>query len=326
VNVSTKPLPASHAADKKLVLRGLYPATVTTFNNDFSVDYAALERHLTEVANAEGVKGLVVNGGVAELLQLTPEEQRKIVEMTRRIVKPDQLVIAGVEGRSAKAVIEAGLNVKMAGADALLVMPPFDVRAYRRLAADEASVVSFFSALDKGIDLPMIIFQYPPQTGVSYPVPVLAELAKIPNVVGIKAASARAEVYAELWDALNDKLAVLAAVDSPPLYDMLMHGSHGALIGISAVVPEKWAELLRYTEAGDAKKATALFDKVCRPLMASIFENQQPVRLTNEAAAMKEALVHLGQIPHSRVRPPAVGVDKVVSAEIKTSLVDAGLL
>lgn len=326
MTVHTQPATATGPSRKKLVLRGLYPATVTTFNEDYSIDYRSLEHHLGAVANSHGVEGIVVNGGVAELLQLTLEEQKKIVELARQIVKPGQLVIAGVEGRSAKAVIEAGINVKEAGADALLVMPPFDVRAYRRLASDEASVVEFFSELDQGIDLPMIIFQYPPLTGVAYPVPVLAKVAEITNVVGVKAASARAEVYAELWDALNDKLSVLAAVDSPPLYDMLMHGSHGALIGISAVVPEKWAQLLRFTEAKDAEKATALFDKVCRPLMASIFENQQPVRLTNEASAMKEALVHLGQIPHSRVRPPAIAVDDKASAEIRESLVQAGLL
>ena len=106
MDISSNPVDAT-VADKELILRGLYPATVTTFKEDYSVDFASLEIHLREVANADGVKGLVVNGGVAELLQLTLEEQRQIVELTRRVVKPGQLVIAGVEGRSASAVIEA---------------------------------------------------------------------------------------------------------------------------------------------------------------------------------------------------------------------------
>ncbi len=107
---------------------------------------------------------------------------------------------------------------------------------------------------------------------------------------------------------------------------MLEHGSQGALIGISAIVPSLWVDLLDKVERGDRAGAHALFDKACRPLMSSVFENQQPVRRTSEVAATKEALVQLGEISSSRVRPPAIGVSPEVRAEIRAALASAELL
>lgn len=311
---------------KPLVMSGLYPATITPFTADLTVDYAALERHLVDTCNARGVTGLAVNGGLGELLQLTLEEQVKIVKLAVRVRRPGQLVIAGIEGRSARFVTDTALALKQAGAEALLVFPPFDVRAYRRLAADPASVYRFFEELDRRVDLPMIVFQYPPSSGLPYPLQALREIASLRNVVAIKAASGIQSAYVEVWDALHDQLSIMAAVDSPPLLEMLQHGAHGALIGISAIVPEKWAALLDATSRGDAKTASAIFEKVCKPLMASVFENQQPKRLTHEAAAVKEALVQLGQLPSSRVRPPAIDVDDAVRGEIRASLIAAELI
>ena len=107
---------------------------------------------------------------------------------------------------------------------------------------------------------------------------------------------------------------------------MLRHGAHGALIGIGAILPQVWADLLRHTSQGDHAAADALYDKVCKPLMASVFENQQPKRLVAEAAASKEALVQLGRIPSARVRPLAMDVDDATRSVIRASLVAAGLV
>src|SRR5690606_17137519 len=47
---------------------GLLPATVTPFNADMQVDFPALEAHLGATAAAPGVRGLVVNGHIGEIL------------------------------------------------------------------------------------------------------------------------------------------------------------------------------------------------------------------------------------------------------------------
>lgn len=323
-------MPTGHIltkAERTLQLRGLYPATVTPFDAGLAIDWVGLERHLEETLGAQGVRGVAVNGGLGELFQLSLAEQEEIVRLSRRLARPGQLVIAGIEGRSAASLAQAGRVAKRAGADALLVFPPFDSRAYRRLATDTASVLALFEALDKAVDLPLVVFQYPPQSGCAYSPAVLRALAGIPNVVAVKAATAGDfDAYRQVWDALHDLVAVLPGVDSPPLIDMLRHGADGALIGISAIAPDAWARLLRLVEDGKDAEADALYDRLCRPLMTAVFEDQRPKRLTHEAAATKEALVQMGQFACSRVRPPAVDVTQEAREAIRQALEQGGLV
>ena len=310
---------------KALVLRGLYPATITPFKADLSVDYDALRRHLRETAQTPGVKGLAVNAGLAEILQLSDEEKKKILALARSVMLPGQLLISGIEGRGPAAITD-GLLAKAAGADALLVLPPFDVRPYRRLAQDPESVYGFFKMLDEQVDLPMIIFQYPDPSGCAYSRPALVKAATLKNVVGLKAACGTVTRYVQLWEALHDKISVLAALDSPPLLGMILHGVHGALIGIGVINTPKWVELIAAAMYNDAATATRIHRDFCIPIMDGVFENQEPSSPTSEVACVKEALVQLGQIPNSLVRHPAVNVTDLHRAHVKHALIAAGLL
>ena len=314
------------AASKRLVLRGLYPATITPFAPDLSVDKKALHRHLSETAAVEGVRGLVVNAGLAEILQLTNEEKTHVTKTAKDVCLRGQLVVSGIEGRSAAEAVRDGLHAKLAGADALLVLPPFDVRAYRRLSRHVDSVYRFFEVLDREVDLPMIVFQYPDTSGCAYSIEALLAIASLRNVVAIKAASGTVTRYVELWKSLHDKLSILAAVDSPPLLGMLLHGTHGALIGISVIGTLHWATLVDAVAHNDVATAQQLYNKICIPLMEAVFENQEPKSATSEVACVKEALVQMGQIPSSRVRPPAVGITEEHREAIRAALHAAGLL
>lgn len=317
----------STISPKPLVLRGLFPATVTPFAADLSVDHEGLRRHLAETAAVDGVEGLVVNAGIAEIMQITDEEKAAVLGIAREVMRPGQLLIAGIEGRSAAAAIREGLAAKAAGADALLVLPPFDARPYRRLSRHVESVRNFFAALDREIDLPMIVFQYPEASGVAYSLDALRAIASLRNVVAIKAANGEAITsYVELWDALHDKVAILPAVDSPPLLGMMMHGTHGALIGISVVGTRYWVEFVRAAMSGDGRTASEIHRAFCVPLMEGVFEHQQGRSPTSEVACVKEALVQLGQFACARVRPPAVDVTPEHRAHVRRALVAAGLL
>jgi 4-hydroxy-tetrahydrodipicolinate synthase len=311
---------------KRLVMQGLYPATLTPFHPDLSVDVPSLRAHLRTIAATPGVSGLVVNGGLGEVLQLTLEEQELVIREAQRERKPGQLLISGLSANSAFRAVEEGLALKRAGAEALLVFPPFDVRAYRRLTSHTPSVVGFFREVGEKIDLPMIIFQYGPQSGCAYPVETLQALAEVPNVVAVKATSGSLEAYRPVWDALQDKLSIMAAVDGPPLLEMLEHGAHGALVGISTIGTHVWVDLVDAALKADRTRARKIFQASCAPIMEYVWENHLPTRISSEVAATKEALVQLGQLPSSRVRPPAVDVDDTVRAAIRRGLLESGLL
>ena len=311
--------------EKSLVLSGLYPATITPFKADLSVDYDALARHLRETAHTPGVQGIAVNAGLAEILQLSDEEKKKILKLAREVMLPGQTLISGIEGRG-PAAVKDGLLEKEAGADALLVLNPFDARPYRRLAQNPESAYQFYKMLDEQVDLPMIVFQYPDQSGCAYSLESLIRISSIPNVVAIKAACGTVTRYVQIWEALHDKLTILAALDSPPLLGMILHGVHGALIGIGVIDTPKWVELIDAAISGDAVKAQKIHREFCIPIMDGVFENQEPSSPTSEVACVKEALMQLGQIPNSLVRPPAVNVTEAHRAHVKHGLVASGLI
>ncbi|MDR1213909.1 MAG: dihydrodipicolinate synthase family protein [Propionibacteriaceae bacterium] len=305
---------------------GLFPATVTPFAPDLSIDFDALRHHLGAVAAAPGVRGLTVNGHLGEILTLTRQERAQVVRAARPTLGPDQILISGVEGRTAAEAVLDGLAAREAGAQALLVLPPVDVRPFRRLAANPAVMTAYFETLAQEVGLPMIVFLYPERSGSAYSLAVLDALATIPQVVAIKAATADVTRYGEVWDQVHDRVAVLAASDCPPLLGMMGRGTDGALLGISVIAPDRWAALLDDVLDGRLDRAQATFRDFALPLMAGVFENQEPTGWASEAARTKEALVQLGSLPSARVRPPAVDVDEADRAVIRRCLVQARLL
>lgn len=307
-------------------IRDLIPATVTPFREDGSIDFEDLERHLIAVASAEGVFGIAVNGHAGEVLALNSQERAKIVSVARKVL-PDRIkVIAGIEAHDPVMLVKEGLAARQAGAEGLLVLPPFDIRPYRRLAQDPESVFAFFEKLDREVGLPMIVFQYPDSSGCSYSIRALLRIAELQNVVGIKVSTPEISRYVEIYEALRGRVAILPASDAPPLLGMLLHGADGALIGISVVGTPYWSELVKEATRGSAQRAKEIFHRVCLPLMASLFENQQPKTLINPFAATKEALMQLGQLRCAQVRPPSIKPDGPRKAAIRRALIDAGLL
>ena len=75
-----------------------------------------------------------------------------------------------------------------------------------------------------------------------------------------------------------------------------------------------------------AVKAQKIHRDFCIPIMDGVFENQEPSSPTSEVACVKEALVQLGQIPNSLVRPPAVDVTADHKAHVKHALIASGLI
>ncbi|MEK7875141.1 MAG: dihydrodipicolinate synthase family protein [Pseudomonadota bacterium] len=307
-------------------IRGLIPATITPFNTDGSVDYRNLSEHLARVASATGLYGICVNGHAGEVLTLTSEERKNVVATARKVLPGNLRLIAGIASHSLEDLVQQGLNARQAGADMLLVFPLFDVRPYRHLARNPEVVFSVFQRLDREVGLPISVFQYPETAGCPYSLEALIRIADLPNVVAIKAATGSPTQYAEIHDALHDRLSVLAACDAPSLLGMLLNDAPGALLGISVVGTQHWSDLVREATSGSAQKAKEIHNSFALPLMDALYEYQLHRTPIAPPSANKEALVQLGELSSSWVRPPAVNVDKAKQEAIRFALAKAGLL
>jgi 4-hydroxy-tetrahydrodipicolinate synthase len=307
-------------------IQGLIPATLTPFRADGAIDHDALATHVASVASATGLYGIAVNGHAGEVLALNDAERQGVIATARGALPKGLKLIAGIESHSVEGLVEQGLKARDAGADMLLVVPPFDIRVYRHLSHNADAVFNVFEQLDRRVGLPMIVFQYPEPAGCSYSLDALERIAALDHVVAIKASSGSPAKYAELHDRLADKLALLPAADSPSLLGMLLHGAPGSLIGISVVGTQQWSDMVYEATRGNAQRAKEIHNSFAVPLMRGIFEYHMHWTPTCPFGATKEALVQLGQFPSSWVRPPGVLVNDAKRADIRKALVQAGLL
>lgn len=307
-------------------IQGLIPATLTPFASNGDVDHDALATHIATVGSATGLYGIAVNGHAGEILALEDSERQAVISTARRALPTGLKLIAGIESHSVQGLIRQGLKAREAGADMLLVIPPFDVRVYRHLSHESDAVFHVFQRLDREVGLPMIVFQYPDISGCSYSLDALERIAALDHVVAIKASSGSPAKYAELHDRMADKLALLPAADSPSLLGMLLHGAPGSLIGIGVVGTQQWSNLVHEATRGNAQRAKEIHNGFAVPLMRGIFEYHMHWSATCPFGATKEALVQLGQFPSSWVRPPSVLVSERKKSEIRIALVQAGLL
>ncbi len=307
-------------------IHGLIPATVTPFDEKGSIHDRDLERHVFRSANADGIYGVAVNGHAGEILSLGSKERAHVVSVAKKALPPGKKLIAGVEGRTIDDLIQEGKDATQNGADALLVLPPFDVRPYRKLAQSPELVHTLFKRLNDEIGTPMVIFLYPDKEGCTYPDSVLKSLTDIPNVVAVKAGAGNVTRYSGVWEELRNNISVLAANDSPELLGMLLRGAHGSLIGISVLGPDIWSRMVKHALSGKAQEASEIFNNFCVPLVKVIFENQNPTSFISPFAATKEALYQLGEISNPNVRFPSLRPDEKRKAEISEVLRRVGLV
>lgn len=305
-------------------LRGLFPAPAVPFDADNGLAVGELSAHLEAMGRIHGVSGLAVNGHAGEIAGLTRDERRRVVEIARAALPDGKILITGLDQASPPEAIDELGELKDSGADAALILPPFDNMARRAIARNRVAVVGYFAALGRA-GVPLVVFQYPRATGCSYPTPVLAEIAEMDHVVAVKNAVWDAELYVEQLEAIRRSASVLAACDAPELLTMMIAGADGLLLGASNVGTELWARFVTALDQHDIDDASALFVRRLIPLLDAQFGSTRP-RSATFTALTKECLRQLGVFTSARMRPPEVEPDEADRAAVTHALRQAGLL
>jgi dihydrodipicolinate synthase/N-acetylneuraminate lyase len=160
------------------------PANLLPFRADLEIDEPAYRRHLRWLADAPGVTGIVANGHAAEVSSLTREERKRALAIALDEVAGKVPVVAGVYSDGTREAVELARDAHAAGAAGLLVFPPTLFMWGAQWKPD--MVLRHFSELADGVDLPLVVFEYPPASGIGYQPETLAALCKIPSVVAVK--------------------------------------------------------------------------------------------------------------------------------------------
>jgi 4-hydroxy-tetrahydrodipicolinate synthase len=303
-----------------LTFSGVMPANILPFRADLAIDEPAYRRHLRWLADTRGVTGLVVNGHASEVSSLSREERRHSLAVALDEIAGRCPVVAGIYADGTAEAVELTRDAKAAGAAGALVFPPTLFMWGAQLKPDMA--VRHFTEV-AAVGLPIIVFEYPPASGIGYAPETLARLAQIPQVAGVKDWSNEIVAFERNLRALRATgrpVAVLSSFTMSLMASFLL-GADGAISGMGSVAADLQAELFEACGKGDLDGARRINDRL-DPLVR-VFYAPPFVDMHNR---MKEALVLLGRIPAAHVRPPLTPVAPAEREAIRRALVQSGLL
>jgi 4-hydroxy-tetrahydrodipicolinate synthase len=299
---------------------GVMPANILPFASDLSIDEPAYRRHLRWLADTRGVTGLVVNGHAAEVASLSREERTRALAIAMDEVGGALPVVAGVYTDGTAEAVELARDARRGGAAGVLVFPPTLFMWGAQQKPD--MVIRHFSEIAAAVDIPIVVFEYPPASGIGYAPETLGALCQIPQVAAVKDWSNEIVAFERNLRALRASGRPVAMLSSftMSLMSTFLLGADGAISGMGSVTADLQAELFEACQKGDVDGARLVNDRL-DPLVR-VFYAPPFVDMHNR---MKEALVLLGRIPAAHVRPPLTPVSAAEREAIRAALHAAGL-
>ncbi|MEP0154362.1 4-hydroxy-tetrahydrodipicolinate synthase [Pseudophaeobacter sp.] len=287
---------------------GSMPALVTPFQNG-ALDLDALKR-LVDWHIAEGSSALVPVGTTGESPTLTHEEHEAVIAEVVKAAAGRVPVIAGAGSNNTVETIRFVEFAQKVGADAALVVTPYYNKPTQR------GLLAHFQAAHDCADVPIIIYNIPGRSIVDMTPATMAELAKLPRIIGVKDATGDIARVSQQRASCGADFVQLSGEDATAL-GFNAHGGVGCISVTANVAPRLCAEFQAATLAGDYAKALEYQDKLM-PLHEAIF-------IEPGLVGAKYGLSKLG-LCSQEIRSPLTGLEDSTKAAIDAAMAHAGLL
>jgi 4-hydroxy-tetrahydrodipicolinate synthase len=299
------------STSNRTLFTGSGVALVTPFAADGGVNEGVL-RELVRFHLREGTDALVVNGSTGEASAMSPDEQRRAVEVVADEVRGGERripVIAGCGGSDTAVVSRIASEARAAGADALLVAPP----PYNK-PPQRGIVAHFRRVMDAG-DLPTIVYNVPGRTACNILPETVEELAEDERVAGVKEASGDISQVAEIARRVGGRVALYSGNDDQ-VVPLMALGGRGVISVLANVAPRETARMAHAFLEGGTAEACSLQLRLL-PLIGALFREANPI-------PVKAAVGMLG-FDAGEPRLPLVPVSDAVRRELEAAMRDLGL-
>jgi 4-hydroxy-2-oxoglutarate aldolase len=289
-------------------LAGIFPPIPTPFSEDGTVNHRALAGNVSRWMRTR-LAGLVVLGSNGEAPLLDDGEADAAIETARANVPRDRTLIAGVGRETTAATIQAARRAAQRGADVVLARTP----SYYKNVMTSDAFVRHFSAVADASPVPVLLYNVTMYTGVNLMPDAVERLAKHGNIVGMKESNSDIVQLSETIARTPDEFIVLNG-SAAILYHALCAGADGAVLAISAVVPDICVDVLELVRKQRHAEAVALQRRIT-PL-------GRLLGTLHGIAGLKYALDQIGYVG-GPTRPPLGTVPAEAQQQIREQL--AGL-
>jgi 4-hydroxy-tetrahydrodipicolinate synthase len=282
---------------------------VTPLTAEDEVNEPALRR-LTNHLIEGGSHGVFAVGSQGEFWAFSPEEKQRIWEIVVDETRGRVPVYAGSAAETTRETIALTRLAEKVGADAVSVLTPYFI------SPNDDQLYDHYRAVAEGTGLPVVLYTNPARTGVKVSPALMARLAQIDNIVGIKDSSGELELTAEYIRQAPEKFSVLMGRDTLILA-ALQYGAKGAIAATANVKPSLVVEIYKRFVAGDLEGALEA-QRALAPLRLAFTWGTFPV-------VIKEALDLMG-MDGGPARAPVGPLSSEQRQRLKKVLKDMGVI
>ncbi len=249
------------------MFEGVLPAIITPFKEEGELDGEGLRRNI-ELLGEAGISGVVPCGTTGEAATLSFEEHKMAVEIAVDCSRVK--VIAGTGSNNTVEAAELTKHAEDAGADAALLITPY----YNK--PNERGMLAHYRYVAESCDLPLILYNVPSRTAVNLRPELVAELAKIETVVGIKEASGDLSQVSKIIELTRDEEFIVLSGDDNLTLPIMALGGSGVISVVANVAPKKMIALTDAMLRGDLEKAREVHFQIA-PLIRAMFLDTNPI-------------------------------------------------
>jgi len=284
-------------------LTGVIAFPITPFKEDLSLDLPGLHQNLNKLLEYP-VSAVVPAGGTGELYSLTPAEFLRVIELTALAVEDRVPVIAGV-GFGQRLGVEMAQAAEKAGADGLLVFPPYYSQA------DDEGLFEYYRSIGSSTKLGMIIYS---RDWARFTPAMVERLAAIPNLVAWKDGHGDIRQLQSIMYCVGERLQWIGGAGDDMIGAYYSTGIRAFSSSIATVAPALSLKLHELAVADDNEALAELLETCVIPLYVL-----RSRRRGYEVSAMK-AMMDLVGLNGGPVRPPLVNVTPEELDELRTIL------
>ena len=232
--------------------KGVIPAITTNLAADLTVDHAALAVHCRWMIDS-GCTGLVVGGSLGEAATLSFEEKIAIVRTSVAAVAGRAPIVLGIASLSTLEAVALAKAAEQAGAQGLMVLPPY---VY---SSDWREMKTHVSAVIAATKLSCLLYNNPPAYKTDFLPEQIAELARLhPNLHAVKESSGDTRRVTAIQAAVGPRLAVLVGMDDA-IVEGIYAGAVGWIAGLVNAFPVESVALFNLANRGEKARAAALY-------------------------------------------------------------------
>jgi 4-hydroxy-tetrahydrodipicolinate synthase len=287
---------------------GAITALITPFTLN-GIDEPAYKK-LIDWQIAQGIQGVVPCGTTGESPTLSEEEHEHVIELCVQAVAKRVSVIAGTGSNSTAEAVHMTVHAAKVGADAALVVTPY----YNKPTGK--GIYLHYKAISESADIPIILYNIAGRTGKNIDPDLMAKLAGIKNIIGVKEASGNLEQMKKIRE-LCPKDFLLISGDDALTLPILSMGGVGVISVASNIVPKDVAQLVNAFNKGDKEKARAINAKLL-VLIEALFIETNPIPVKTAASLMG--------LCSTLMRLPMCDMEEVHLAKLKQALKSYGLV